>query len=185
MSKKTEIIAIIGTLDTKADEVRYIKEQIEEKGHKTIIIDSGVMGEPLIKANFPREEVAKAGGKSLKALIEAAERGADRAQATNVMIEGVKKVVNKLHSSGKLNGIFSLGGSTGTAIGVSAMKTLPTGFPKLVATTTLDTIDVGDKDITLMQMPADLLGLNVVMKKALANAAGAIVGMVEAEKMVR
>lgn len=181
MRKKAKIIAIIGTLDTKGDEVKYIKEQIEKKGHKAVVIDSGVMGKPRIKADFSRERVAEAGGKTLKELVEAAERGAERAEATNFMIEGVKKIVNELYSSAKLDGIISLGGSTGTAIGVSAMKTLPTGLPKLVATTALDTVDVGDKDITLMQMPADILGLNVVMRKALGNAAGAIVGMVEAE----
>jgi len=178
---EAKIIAIVGTLDTKGNEVKYIKEQIEKRGHKTIVIDSGVMGRPLIKADFSREKVAEAGGKSLKELVEAAERGVERAEGTNVMIEGVKKIVNDLYSSAKLDGIISLGGSTGTAIGISAMKTLPIGFPKLVATTALDTVDVGDKDITLMQMPADILGLNVVMMKALGNAAGAIVGMVEAE----
>jgi len=179
--EQAKIIVIIGTLDTKADEVKYIKDQIEKKGHRAVVLDSGVMDKPRVKADFPRERVAEAGGKSLKELVEAAERGAERAEATNVMIEGVKKIVNELYSSGKLDGIISLGGSTGTAIGVSAMKTLPTGVPKLVATTALDTVDVGDKDITLMQMPADLLGLNIVMRKALGNAAGAIVGMVEAE----
>jgi len=181
MRKKTKIIAIIGTLDTKGDEVKYIKEQIEKKGHKAVVIDSGVMGKPRIKADFSRERIAEAGGRTLKELIEAAERGVERAEATNVMIEGVKKIVNELFSSAKLDGTISLGGSTGTAIGVSAMKALPTGFPKLVATTALDTVDVDDKDITLMQMPADILGLNSVMRKALGNAAGAIVGMVEAK----
>jgi len=180
--KKSKTIVIVGTLDTKGDEVRYIKERIEKKGHKTIVIDSGVMGKPSIIADFSREEVSKAGGKSLKKLLAAAERGADRTEGTNVMIEGVKKIVNDLHSSGKLDGILSLGGSTGTAIGVETMKILPVGLPKLIVTTALDTVDAGNKDITMMQTPADILGLNIVMKKALSNAAGAIVGMVETEK---
>lgn len=177
----SKTIVIVGTLDTKGNEVRYIKKQIEKRSQKTIVIDSGVVGKPLIKANFSREKVAEAGGKSLKELILAAEKGADRVEGTNVMMQGVKNIVNNLYSSGKLDGIISLGGSTGTAIGVETMKILPVGLPKLMVTTTLDTVDVGDKDITMMQTPADILGLNIVMKKALSNAAGAIVGMVETE----
>lgn len=176
---KTIVIPV--TLDTKGEETNYVKEEIERKGHKTIVIDVGVLGKPIIKADIPREEVAQAGGKSLSGLIEAAEKGADRTEGTNTMIKGVEKIVKGLHSAGKLDGIMSLGGSTGTSIGTAAMRALPIGVPKLMVTTWFNAQYVGTKDITMMQTPADILGLNSVIRKTLASAAGAIVGMTEAE----
>lgn len=168
------------TLDTKGEEAKYLKEQIERKGHKTIIIDVGVLGKPAFKADISRVKVARAGGKSLAELIDAARKGADRSEATNVMIEGVKKIVRELHAQGKLDGIISLGGSTGSAIGTSVMSTLPIGVPKFMVSTGFELQFVGAKDITIMQTPADILGLNSIMRQTLASAAGAIVGMAEA-----
>jgi uncharacterized protein (UPF0261 family) len=168
------------TLDTKGEEAKYLKEQIERKGHKTIIIDVGVLGKPAFKADISRGTVARAGGKRIAELIAAARKGADRSEATNVMIEGVKKIVRKLRDQGKLDGIISLGGSTGSAIGTSVMSTLPIGVPKFMVSTGFELQFVGAKDITIMQTPADILGLNSVMRQTLASAAGAIVGMAEA-----
>lgn len=175
---KTIVIPV--TLDTKGEETKYLKEQIERKGHKTIVIDVGVLGKPAFKADISRGRVARAGGKSLRELVEAAKKGADRSEATNVMIEGVKKIVRQLQAQGKLDGIISLGGSTGSAIGTSVMSTLPIGVPKLMVSTGFETQFVGAKDITIMQTPADILGLNSVMRQTLASAAGAIAGMAEA-----
>lgn len=174
-------IVIPATLDTKGEETAYVRREIERRGHQTIIIDVGVLGGPQIGADIPREEVARAGGRSLGELAEAAERGADRTEATNVMIAGVQKIVRQLHSEGKLDGIISLGGSTGAAIGTSAMSVLPIGVPKLMVSTGFELQFVGHKDIAMLQTPADILGLNSIMRKTLASAAGAIAGMVEAE----
>ncbi|MEM2134942.1 MAG: Tm-1-like ATP-binding domain-containing protein [Candidatus Jordarchaeaceae archaeon] len=176
MAKK---IVIVATLDTRGDEVQYLKEIIEKKGHRAIIVDAGVMGKPQIRGDFPREKVAEAGGKSLKELVEAAEKGADRFEATKVMIEGVKKIVADLYSKGELDGIMSLGGTTAAALGTAAMKVLPIGVPKLLVTTFIDPRPIGDEDITVMQTPVDLVGLDKIVKKTLTNAAGAIIGMVE------
>jgi len=176
---KTIVIPV--TLDTKGEETKYIKDEIERKGHNTIVIDVGVLGKPLITPDIAREEVAQAGGKSLRELVEAAEKGADRTEGTNVMIKGVRQIVKELHSAGKLDGIISLGGSTGAALGTAAMSVLPVGVPKLMVSTGFELQFVGHKDIAMMQTPADILGLNSVMRKTLACAAGAIVGMVEAE----
>jgi len=176
---KTIVIPV--TLDTKGEETGFVKEQIEKRGLRTIVIDVGVLGRPQIRADITRAKVARAGGKRLRELVEAAKKGADRTEATNVMIEGVRKIVRQLHSAGKLDGIISLGGSTGAAIGISAMAVLPVGVPKLMVSTWFETQFAGAKDIAILQTPADILGLNSVMRKTLASAAGAIVGMVEAK----
>jgi uncharacterized protein (UPF0261 family) len=179
MPKSVKTIVMPVTLDTKGEEAQFIKNEIEKRGHRTIIIDVGVLGKPRIKGDISRARVAKAGGKRLRELVEAAKEGADRTEATNVMIEGAKKIVKELHARGKLDGILSLGGSTGSAIGTSAMSVLPVGVPKMMVSTGFELQFVGARDITMMQTPADILGLNQVMRKALASAAAAIVGMAE------
>jgi uncharacterized protein (UPF0261 family) len=176
---KTIVIPV--TLDTKGEETEFIRQEIERKGLETVVIDVGVLGRPSTKADIPRQEVARAGGKSIEELVGAAERGADRTEGTNVMIRGLQSIVRELHSAGRLDGIISLGGSTGAALGTSAMSVLPIGVPKFMVSTGFELQFVGHKDIAIMQTPADILGLNSIMRKTLASAAGAIVGMVEAE----
>ncbi len=168
-------IVLVATLDTKGDLVQYVKERIEKQNFNTIVIDPGVMNTPLIKADITREEVARRGGKELSELVEAAKRGADRSKATEVMIKGVIDITRELYEAGRLDGILSIGGSTGQAIGTAAMETLPVGVPKLMV------FGMGGKDITRMPAVSDVLGLNRVTGRILSNAAGAIVGMVEME----
>jgi uncharacterized protein (UPF0261 family) len=172
-------IVIPATLDTKGEETGYVRKQIEKRGHRTLVIDVGVLGSPQIRADISREEVAAAGGRNLAELVEAAEKGADRIEGTNVMIAGLEKTVKRLHAGGELDGILSLGGSTGSAIGLAAMRALPIGVPKLMVSTWFETQFAGSKDIAILQTPADILGLNSVMRQTLASAAGAIAGMVE------
>ena len=174
-------IVIVATLDTRGDEVQVLKELLENRCLAVRIVDVGVMGSPYMQADFTREEVAEAGGGSLKQLVGAAQAGADRKQATDVMIAGARKIVADLHSSGSLDGILSLGGSTAAAIGVAVMKGLPMGLPKLLITTFISFVPVGDEDITVMQSPVDLVGLNRIVVRTLANAAGAMAGMLQQE----
>ncbi len=174
-------IVIVATLDTRGDEVEFLKDLIENKGHSVITVDVGVMGSPYMPGDFTREKVAEAGGKGLQQLVEAADAGADRKQATDVMIAGARKIVSDLYSAGRLDGILSLGGSTAAATGASVMKGLPIGLPKFLITTFISFTPVGDEDITVMQAPVDLVGLNKVVARTLSNAAGAIVGMVQQE----
>lgn len=175
----SKTIAIVATLDTKGEYAEYLRHRIEKRGHKTIVIDPGVMGKPYMQADITREEVARRGGKSHKELVEAAEKGADRGSATEVMMKGVANVVKELYAAGKLDGIVSVGGGTGTRIGTAALSALPVGVPKLMVSTG------GDIDITQMHTVADLqggpTGFNKILTRMMSNAAGAIIGMVEAE----
>ncbi|RJP21330.1 MAG: UPF0261 family protein [Candidatus Abyssobacteria bacterium SURF_5] len=174
-------ILIVATLDTRGDEVEFLRELIVKKGHRTLIADAGVVGSPRCRSDIPREMIAEEGGKKLEELIAAAKRGADRYEATKVMAEGVAKIAEHLHATGELDGIMSLGGSTGAMLGAAAMKKLPIGVPKLIVTTYAALAPIGEADITVMQSPIDLVGLNRIVKKTLSNAAGAMVGMVEQE----
>jgi uncharacterized protein (UPF0261 family) len=176
---RTRTIVIVATLDTRGDEVAFLKELIEKRGHRVLVVDVGVMGSPYVPGDFTREQVAEAGGKGLGELVEAANAGADRKQATDVMIAGARHIVGELQSAGKLDGILSLGGSTAAATGAAVMRGLPIGLPKLLITTFMSLAPVDDEDITVMQSPVDLVGMNRIVARTLSNAAGAIAGMME------
>ena len=177
--RKPITIALLGTLDTKGSEIGYLQEKIGERGYETIVIDAGVLGAPKIQADITREEVARQGGMSLDELKEQATQTSDRMQNIQTMIRGAARVIETLHVEGRIDGVISLGGSMGMAIGVGAMKGLPVGFPKLMVGTHFYPQYLGEADLTIMQSPTDIMGLNPVTNLTLAQAAGAICAMAE------
>ena len=174
-------IAVLGTFDTKGEEHAYVAELIRERGHKPFLIDVGSLNAPAIVPDLPREELLAAAGVDLLAFVEKGDRG----EAVKVMSEGAALVVAKLVAEKKIQGVISLGGGGGTAIGTSAMRALPVGFPKLMVSTLAASENVpayiGVKDIIMMPSVVDVAGLNRVSRPLFANAAGAICGMVEAK----
>jgi len=175
-------ILIIATLDTKGPETQYLKNLIESKGHRTLVMDTGILGSPPFKPDISRDEVARAGGKTIETLIRDREKG----KAIQVMAEGSKKITQELYQKGKISGVIGLGGAQGTEIGTSAMRGLSLGLPKLMVSTVASGYAqfgtyVGTKDLLMMHSVVDILGLNAFSRMILSNAAGAIVGMVEAK----
>jgi uncharacterized protein (UPF0261 family) len=174
-------IVLIGTFDTKGEEFRFLREQIEGAGMRTVTIDVGVLGNAAFAADIPADEVAAAAGEDLAGLR--AER--DRGRSVTAMARGAEAIVARLWEQGAVQGIVSLGGSAGTTIATAAMRALPYGFPKLMVSTVAagDTHPyVGIKDICMMPSVLDIAGLNRVSRMILGNAAGAICGMVDSEQ---
>ena len=173
-------VGIVGTLDTKGMEFQFIKEQIEASGTSTCVVNTGIVGEPHLEPDVSAAEVAEAGGTSLQALRD----GGDRGVAVAAMAEGAAKIIAQLQSDGKIDGVISLGGSAGTTIGTTAMRAVPVGVPKIMVSTLAsgDTSPYVDtKDVSMMYSVVDIAGINSLSRQILANAAGAIVGMVNAE----
>jgi uncharacterized protein (UPF0261 family) len=170
-------IAIVGTLDTKGDEVGYLKQIVEQEGCSSIVVDVGTLHEPTFQADITGEDVAVAAGLSQAALREKA----DRRLSVQSMIDGASSIVKRLYEDGKLSGILAIGGGTGTHIGTGIMRNLPLGVPKLMLSTVAsrDMHElIGTKDILMMHSVVDILGLNAISKKILSNAACAMIGMV-------
>jgi uncharacterized protein (UPF0261 family) len=177
MKKK---IAIVGALDTKGLEFEFLKREIELRGPSTLLIDTGVLGEPYMEPDISRGRVAQAGGKSIDELVAKRDRG----EAMGVMTKGVAEIVRQLYAEGEIDGIISMGGGGGTVIGTSAMRALPVGFPKLMVSTLAsgDTSPYVDTtDITMMPSVVDVAGVNRISRRIYTNAAGAICGMVTGE----
>ena len=171
-------IALIGALDTKGEEFAFVQAELLRRGHNTLVINTGVVGEPALPPDIAATEVATAGGTELSVLRQQADRG----KAIEVLAKGAAIVVRQLQEAGKIDGILGMGGSAGTAVGTAAMRALPVGFPKLMVSTLAsgDTSPyVGVSDIVMMPSVVDVAGVNRISARIFANAAGAISGMVE------
>lgn len=175
-------IVIVGTLDTKSEEIAYFREQIERRGHRAIVVDCSILGTSNVHADITKDDVALAAGDT----IEAVKNLGDEAKALERMAIGAAKVVRDLHSSGSLDGIFALGGSMGTFLGLSAMKALPLEVPKVmlstVAVTPFIRPEMAPGDVILISAIVDLWGLNSLIRGLLENAAGVTVAAAEASR---
>ena len=69
----TRSIAIIATLDTKGDQVEYLKRLMEEEGRNIMVIDIGILGKPSFQPTISHDQVAQAAGTNLKELISFAD----------------------------------------------------------------------------------------------------------------
>lgn len=179
----SKVIAILATLDTKASEAQFMKQEIEALGGSGFIIDVGVVGEAPITADVSRAEVIAAGGGTLEELLASP----SREKANPLVTAGATKVLLELQQEGKIHGVVALGGTQGTSTCAPVLQTLPYGFPKVMLSTAASG-DVGHfvgiKDITMMFAVSDILGLNVFSRKILANAAAAAWGMAQVQRSV-
>ncbi len=170
-------VVLIGTLDTKGVEYAYFRDRVREQGLDTILVDAGVMGAQGVVPDVTHVEVARGGGADAAALAAAGDRG----NAVGAMARGARAVVARLYAEGRLQGIAALGGSGGSSIAAEAMKALPVGVPKLIVSTVAsgDTRPyVGALDVTMTYSVVDIAGINQISARIIANAAGAIAGMV-------
>lgn len=176
MKKK---IVIIGTVDTKGDQLRFLKEKIDSRGHEAILMDISMGGDPSYRADITSEEIAGLAGKD----IEAIRVSKDRLTITNAMSAGAQQKALDLLSRGKLDGMVSLGGSTIALIASQVMSKLPFGIPKVIAVPAAQTVYVARwfeaTDLIVMQLIMEIAGMNDLIKNAISQVAGAISGMVE------
>src|SRR4030043_2391123 len=174
-------ILIVSSLDTKGQEVKFLKELIEQRAHKTVLLDMSMRGEPQIPADIPCEEVARAGGITIQ---ENKTSTKSRSEITSIMIEGAIRKTIELYQTGKLDGIVSVGGVSNTAMGTDIMKSLPFGVPKLMVSSGAAMPSYaggffGCSGMTIISSVVDMAGLHELSKSILRRAAGAICGMVE------
>ncbi|ELY61027.1 Tm-1-like ATP-binding domain-containing protein [Natronococcus jeotgali] len=170
-------VVIIGTLDTKGDEIGFARDVLEAQGVDAHVVDAGVMGEPPFDPDTSADAVAEAAGTTLETLREEGGRG----EAMAAMGEGAADVARRLYEDGDLEGVLGLGGSGNTSIATAAMRALPIGVPKLMVSTMAsgDTEPyVGARDVMMLYSVADIEGLNQLSRRVIANAALAMVGMV-------
>ena len=164
-------VYVIGTLDTKAAELRYAKRLVEKAGAAAVLVDVSTQG--VCEADVTATQVARHHPKGEAAVLGLADRG----QAVTAMALALS---NFLLAQKNIGAVLGLGGSGNTAIVTAAMRALPIGMPKLMVSTVATgnvAAYVGPSDIAMMYSVVDVAGLNSISRKVIANAAHAVAGM--------
>jgi len=180
MTKKG--IVIVCNLDTRGEDIVFVKQLIADRGHEAILLDFSMEEPPPIAGDITTEEVASRGGMPIEMVRE--KYRSDRDAATNNQIRGAALILDELVRQGRVQGIIGIGGATSTLVATSIMKRLPFGMPKLMASPMAAHpayIDkyVGTHDITMHHTVLDIVKMNPLLKAQIINAVGAICGMVE------
>ena len=173
-----KVVLVAGTLDTKGNELRYMRDLIRNAGLPVRIADLSTSGGHT-GAEIPAHQIAAFHPRGAAGVFTG-----DRGQSVAGMTEAF---VNWISRQDGILGILSAGGSGGTGIVSPAMRALPVGVPKLIVSTVASgevSKYVGPSDITLMHSVADVQGLNAITTEVLANAANAMIGMVKARQNV-
>jgi uncharacterized protein (UPF0261 family) len=171
------LIAVIGTLDTKGDQIQYLAKKIEDLGYAIAVIDVGVLGKVPFRPTVTRERVAEAAGCRLADVIALN----DSCLASSVMAKGAGEFIKGWCEKEEIAGIIALGGSQGTGLALTVMKSAPIGIPKVLVTTVayspLITPEmVSGDDIIMIPWTAGLWGLNSISRLVIEVAAGVVTG---------
>ncbi len=181
--KKT--ILVIGTYDTKDDELKFISERIRSLGGGVLAMDVSVLGDPSEPTDVSKREVAEAAGSSIQAAIDSG----DENTAMQIMADGAATLTARLHAEGRIDGMIALGGTMGTDLALDCARALPIGVPKYVVSTVSFSPLIPPHrlapDIQMILWAGGLYGLNDICKSSLAQAAGAVLGAARAAEPPR
>ena len=162
---------VVGTCDTKGDELGYVRDLIAASGVSTTLVDLGTRSEGA-QADVTSREVAAHHPAGADAVFTD-----DRGAAIAAMGEAFARFVE---TRGDIGGMIGLGGSGGTALIAPALRALPIGTPKVMVSTVASgnvAPYVGPSDICMMYSVTDIAGLNRISRRVLGNAAHALAGM--------
>jgi len=169
-------ILVIGTCDTKADELRFLRQSLRDDGGAALIMDVGVLGKSSFAPDVSNADVAAAAGCSLN---EIAAWG-DENLAMSKMAEGAARLSARLYAAGRIQGVMILGGTMGTDLALDVAAALPLGVPKLIVSTVAFSHLVPPEriapDLMMVLWAGGLYGLNAICEPILRQAAGAILG---------
>ena len=178
MADKT--ILVVGTYDTKNDELDYMVGRIRAMGGGALSMDISVLGDPATPTDFSKHDVAEAGGSSIQAAIDSG----DENTAMQIMARGASRLAARLHADGRFDGVVILGGTMGTDAALDICQALPLGVPKYVVSTVSFSPLIEPQrlsaDIQMILWAGGLYGLNSVCKSSLSQAAGAVLGAARA-----
>ncbi|MEH2537515.1 MULTISPECIES: ABC transporter permease [unclassified Bradyrhizobium] len=168
------VVLVVGTLDTKGEELRFVRDVIAGHGLRTRLVDVSTSGK-LATCDVSAQEIALNHGRGGSSVF-----GSDRGASVTAMADAF---ANWLRRQNSVAGIISAGGSGGASLVAPGMRGLPVGVPKLIISSVASGDVgpyVGPADIAMMYSVTDVQGLNSISRAVLANGANAIAGMVKA-----
>ncbi len=173
-------ILVIGTGDTKSDELNFMRECIANADGHAVMMDVSILGEPSFAPDYSKHDVAAAADTNIEAVINSG----DENSAMALMSAGASKLARQLHDEHKIDAALILGGSMGTDLALDVANALPFGVPKFVVSTISFSHLIPPNriatDLMMILWAGGLYGLNSICKSVLSQACGAIVGAARA-----
>ncbi len=173
-------ILVIGTGDTKSEELLFMAEVIGRAGGLPVMIDVSILGDAPYAPDHSKHEVAAAGGTSIAEILQ----GGDENAAMAAMAKGAAALVRRLCEAGEVDGMIALGGSLGTDLALDAAAVLPLGVPKFIVSTIAYSHLLPPEriapDLMMILWAGGLYGLNPICRAVLSQACGAVVGAARA-----
>lgn len=173
-------ILLVGTADTKTDELDFMRAQLRAQGADCLLMDVGVLAAGDVPVDITHDEVAQAAGSSLAAVVASG----DENTAMTIMAAGAALIAARLQAEGRIHGFLALGGTMGTDLAFDVAAALPLGVPKVVVSTVAYSHLIPPERITpdliMVLWAGGLYGLNSLCRSALAQGAGAVVGAARA-----
>lgn len=173
-------ILVIGTGDTKSDELLFMADIIGKAGGLPVMVDVSVLGDPPYMPDYSKHDIARAADTT----IEAISSSGDENSAMALMALGASNLVRDLHEAGQVDGMIVLGGSMGTDLALDAAAVLPLGVPKFIVSTIAYSHLLPPEriapDLMMILWAGGLYGLNPICRSVLSQACGAVVGAAKA-----
>jgi uncharacterized protein (UPF0261 family) len=174
---------LIGTADTKSDELTARRSPLREVGHCSLRAHRGGGGEGAgdgrrragarhrLPLTSPTAEVAAAAGQH--DCKPPRTRGDENAAMTR-MAQGAAPWPRSCSAEGRIDGLLALGGTMGTDLALDVAAALPLGVPKVVVSTIAYSHLLPPERITpdliMVLWSGGLYGLNSLCRSALAQA---------------
>lgn len=170
---------VVGTFDTKASELLFIRDQLRRAGITTRTVDLSTSRQSS-RTDVTPSEVASCHPRGSAGVFTG-----DRGSAVTAMSEAFSIWLGRQRD---LGGVISAGGSGGTSLVAAGFRSLPVGIPKLIISTVASgdiSPYVGASDITMMYSVTDVQGINSISRDILRNGANALAGMIQATPSAR
>jgi uncharacterized protein (UPF0261 family) len=179
-------IVVIGTMDTKADELLFAKNEIGRHNCSACIMDLSVGSKPAVSGNITSEQLVVESGHD----IERVWGNPDRPTINRIVTEGAIARLNRMYAAGAVGGVLGIGGAGGSLMVTDVMRSLPFGVPKFMVSSNaaapgFSSRYFGTKDITMMHTVADIAGINDMLATLLRQAAAATCAMARAATETR
>lgn len=169
-------ILLVGTGDTKADELLYMAERIRAAGGDPLMLDVSVLGDPPYRPAFDKHAVAAAAGMTIDDMAGSDDENA----AMSIMAQGAARLARSLRDEGKIDAFIAIGGTMGTDLALDIAMALPIGVPKFIVSTIAYSHLIPPEriapDLMMILWAGGLYGLNETCKAVLSQASGAVVG---------
>lgn len=165
-------IYVVGTADTKGEELAFLADAIATAGGDVVLVDVGTRASAT-HVDIPASQVAACHPNGAAAVLGADDRGS----AVAAMATAFSRFIA---ARDDIAGVIGIGGGGGTSIVTAGMRGLQLGLPKVMVST-LASGDVAPfvdvSDIVMVPSVTDMAGLNRLSRVILHNAAQMISGM--------